>query len=121
MKVQKKEHLDQSEHFFKELFITFCAVLNNLHNFHCTFSFRYYNPFEKNLEIILDEICKNELDEVPNSDSIKYKLLSLIANRLLVVRKPNGLSLLQKEANLIRENSLATRYTQHLKDWFIIY
>jgi hypothetical protein len=103
IKIQKKEHQDESDQFYKELYVSFSAVLNKLHCLHSTLTFRYYNPFEKNLEIILDEICKNELDYIYNAgESIKYKLLNLMSNRLLLVKKPSGMSLVQKQEGLLK-------------------
>jgi nucleoside diphosphate kinase len=96
--------------------------MNRQHHLHASLAFRYYNPFEKNLEIILDEICKNELDYVTApGESVKHKLVNLIANRLLLVRKANGLALLQKEKELVKDSTLTSAYTNHLRDSFIIY
>ena len=49
IKIQKKEHMDESEQMYKELYIKFSVVLNRFHNLHSVLAFRYYNPFEKNL------------------------------------------------------------------------
>lgn len=97
-------------------------MLNNAINLSSTLSFRFYNPYEKNLEIIFDEICKNEMNYIYKAgESIKFKVLNLLANRLILIRKPNGLALVVKEDSLLKKNELSHSYTEYLKNYFVIY
>ena len=70
----------------------------------------------------MDEICKNEIDNVYKAgESIKFKVLNLLANRLMLIRKPNGLALVEKDNTLLKKNELAYSYTEYLKNYFVIY
>lgn len=122
IKIQKKEHENELGQVYKELYINFSVILNKSVNLSSTLSFRFYNPYEKNLEIIVDEICKNEMDGVYKAgESIKFKVLNLMVNRLMLIKKPNGLTLVEKDSNLLKKYELAYSYTEYLKNFFVIY
>lgn len=54
-------------------------------------------------------------------ESIKFKVLNLLANRLMLFKKPNGLALVEKDINLLKKNELAHSYVEYLKNYFVIY
>lgn len=54
-------------------------------------------------------------------ESIKFKVLNLLANRLMLIKKPNGLALVEKDHSLLKKNEVAYSYTKYLKNFFVIY
>lgn len=56
-----------------------------------------------------------------SGESIKFKVLNLLANRLMLIKKPNGFALVEKDINLLKKNEPALSYVEYLKNYFVIY